>query len=203
MSVDRLDCMTVRALRCRIRHHGGMRSSSSTPDVPRLIQVARKRAGLTQRQLADVAGTSQAAVARYERGVVVPDVRTLARLVEGCGFRLVLDMSEPSGRTGRESAVRRPPAIPDDLDDPSIEKASGVVELPLHVQWSGRRRYDLSDPADRARVYELVLREGDEDDVRRFVRVDALVELWDDLMLPTHVRDGWQQWLDAHRIPQC
>lgn len=176
-----------------------MRSPSSTPEVPQLIQVARKRAGLTQRQLAEVAGTSQAAVARYERGVVVPDVRTLARLVEGCGFRLVLAIGEPLGRSGQESAMWRPPAIPDDLDDPSTEKASGVVELPLHVQWSGRRRYDLADPADRTRVYELVLREGDEDDVRRFVRVDALVELWDDLLLPTHIRDAWQEWLDGQQ----
>lgn len=159
---------------------------------------------MTQRRLAEVAGTSQAAVARYERGTVVPDVRTLARLVEGCGFRLVLGVeAERPGRTGRESAVRRPPAIPGDLDDVSIDKAAGVVELPLHVQWSGRRSYDLSDRADRARVYELVLREGTEDDVRRFVRLDELVELWDDLLLPAHVRAAWEQWLADRRVVPC
>lgn len=39
--------------------------------------------------------------------------------------------AEQTGRTGQESAVARPAAIPDDLDDPLIEKAVGVVELPL------------------------------------------------------------------------
>lgn len=142
---------------------------------------------------------NEAAVARYERGTIVPDVRTLARLVEGCGFRLVLGVAERTGRTGDETAIWRPPAIPHDLADPSVEKADGVVELPLHVQWSGRRSYDLSDRADRSRAYELVLWEGTEDDVRRFVRLDALEELWDDLLLPAHVRTDWDRWLAAHR----
>lgn len=30
----------------------------------------------------------------------------------------------------------RPVSIPDDVDDPAIEKAKGIVELPLHVRWS-------------------------------------------------------------------
>lgn len=180
-----------------------MRSPSSTPAVPELIRGARAEAGLTQRQLAEAAGTSQAAVARYERGTIVPDVRTLARLVEGCGSRLVLGVAERTGRTGDETAIRRPPAIPDDLADPSVEKADGVVELPLHVQWSGRRSYDLSDRADRSRVYELVLREGTEDDVRRFVRLEVLEELWDDLLLPAHVRAGWDRWLAARRTSRA
>lgn len=88
----------------------------------------------------------------------------------------------------------RRPAIPDDLDDASIVQAAGVVELPLPVQWSGRRSYDLTDRSDRARVYEVVLREGTEDDVRSFVRLDQLEELWDELLLPAHVRAAWERW---------
>lgn len=136
----------------------------------------------------------------------MPDVRTLARLLEACGFRLVIDL-EPvrrPGRTGRESAVARPPAIPDDLDDSATDKASGVVELPLRVQWSGpRRTYDLDDRADRKRVYELVLREGTEDDVRRFVRRTDLEDLWDDLVLPENVRSAWETWLSRRRTRRC
>lgn len=144
-------------------------------------------------------------MARYERGVVVPDVRTLARLLEACGFRLVLD-AEPvgRGRSGHESAVRRPPAIPDDADDPSVEKASGLVELPLRVQWSGpRRSFDLDDRNDRRRVYELVLREGTEDDVRRFIRLADLEDLWDELVLPDHVRAAWESWVNQQRARRC
>ena len=47
---------------------------------------------MTQRQLAELAGTSQAAIARYERGRVVPDLVTLMRLVRACGFDLRLDL---------------------------------------------------------------------------------------------------------------
>ena len=52
-------------------------------------------------------------------------------------------------------------AIPDDVDAPSLVKASGMVELPVRVRWSGPpRQYDLADRNDRARVYEQVLSEG-------------------------------------------
>jgi len=184
-------------------------ASTTAAEVGRLLAAARATAGLTQRQLAEAAGTSQAAIARYEAGTVVPDVRTLARLLEACGFQLVLDAAplatrRRSGRTGRETAVARPPAIPADLDDPKIEKASGVVELPARIQWSGpRRTYDLTKRDDRRRVYELVLREGTEADVRRFVRGEDLDDLWDELLLPAHVRRAWQDWLDRRRGQGC
>jgi hypothetical protein len=91
-------------------------------------------------------------------------------------------------------------AIPDDIDAPGVEKASGVVTLPLRVQWSGRpRRYDLSDRRQRALVYELVLTEGTGDDVRSFIDVDELVRLWNDLVLPAHVRRAWSEWLASRR----
>lgn len=91
-------------------------------------------------------------------------------------------------------------AIPDDVDAPGVDKASGVVNLPLHVQWSGRPRYyDLADRRQRALVYELVLTEGTDDDVRSFIDVDELVRLWGDLVLPEHVRLAWSQWLATRR----
>lgn len=94
----------------------------------------------------------------------------------------------------------RPVAIPDDVDDPSIEKASGVVELPLHVRWSyPRRTYDLDEPRQLRRVYEQVLREGNDDDVRRFIDVDTLVANWDQLVLPPRVRRAWADWLARRR----
>lgn len=44
-----------------------------------------------------------------------------------------------------------------------MPKAAGEVELPFHIRWSGPSiSYDLNDRADRARVYEQVLREGTE-----------------------------------------
>lgn len=97
-------------------------------------------------------------------------------------------------------AIAQAPAVPDDLDTTHVEKASGMVELPLHIRWSGPpRSYDLADRQQRARVYEQVLREGNEDDVRRFVRVDDLIDLWDELVLPRHVCRAWAEWLERHR----
>jgi uncharacterized protein len=42
-------------------------------------------AGLSQRDLARRAGTSQPAIARYERGVATPSWETLQRLAAACG----------------------------------------------------------------------------------------------------------------------
>lgn len=68
-------------------------------DVGAVIRRARKDAGLTQDELAERAGTSQPALARYETGVVLPTLPTLERLLLGCGLRLQLDTvraGEPS-----------------------------------------------------------------------------------------------------------
>lgn len=101
-------------------------------------------------------------------------------------------------RTSRAAA--QTPAIPDDLDSSAVEKATGIVELPLHIRWSGPpRRYDMADRRDRARVYEQVLREGTEDDVRRYIVVNDLIDLWDDLVLPRAVSQAWAAWLLEHR----
>ncbi len=149
---------------------------------------------MSQRELARAGETSQAAVARYETGRVLPDLRTLDRLLGVCGQRLTVD-AVPTRRTGWESATTRPVAIPDDIADCDATKALGVVELPPHIRWSGSSRtYDLDNRRDRARVYEQVLREGIEDDIRHFVRLDELVDLWDELVLPDHVRAAWDRW---------
>lgn len=96
----------------------------------------------------------------------------------------------------------RPVAAPDDADDPNIEKACGNVVLPLHVRWSGPPKvYDLGQRSDRARVYEQVLREGNDDDVRRYIDVDELCLLWDELVLPDYVRRAWTRWFRRHDRP--
>lgn len=63
-------------------------------DPARLIALARLHARLTQAELASRAGTSQAAVARYESGTTSPSVRTLDRLLHAAGKRLVLTTAD-------------------------------------------------------------------------------------------------------------
>jgi hypothetical protein len=114
-------------------------------------------------------------------------------------------MNRPARTRGATvGPATRPVAIPDDIDAPGLHKASGLVELPLHVRWSGPGRvFDLADRADRARVYEIVLAEGTLDDVRRYVELEQLVDLWPELVLPRHVRRAWAAWLARGiRVPR-
>lgn len=50
-----------------------------------LIKLARRDAGLSQRELARAAGTSQGAIAAYESGQRSPTLETLARIVRAAG----------------------------------------------------------------------------------------------------------------------
>ena len=54
----------------------------------RLLKTARRRAGMSQRDLAEAAGVPQPAVARIESGRVQPRVDTLDRLLKACGWDL-------------------------------------------------------------------------------------------------------------------
>lgn len=57
-------------------------------EVGIVLTEARRRSGLTIRQLARRAGTSHSAVAAYESGARSPNTATLARLVRACGFEV-------------------------------------------------------------------------------------------------------------------
>lgn len=58
----------------------------------RLLRAARQRAGLTQRELARCAGTSQSVVARIEQDRTDPGTATLARLLAAAGFELSAEL---------------------------------------------------------------------------------------------------------------
>jgi transcriptional regulator with XRE-family HTH domain len=58
-----------------------------------LIREARLRAGLTQRELATRAKTSQPAVARWESGDVVPSFERLRELIRACGLELTFGLA--------------------------------------------------------------------------------------------------------------
>lgn len=55
-----------------------------------LLVEARKRAGLTQRELAERARTTQSSIARWESGRSEPSFANVVRLLRLCGF--VLDV---------------------------------------------------------------------------------------------------------------
>ena len=92
----------------------------------------------------------------------------------------------------RGFADRRPVAVPESwavLQGPS----RGPVSLPADLGWTGRRDYDLDDPADARVLYERVL----VDAVTAAVLVevlngDLLKAQWPQLFLPHGVRAAWE-----------
>jgi hypothetical protein len=88
----------------------------------------------------------------------------------------------------------------DDLHGP----LDGEVQLPLRAYWTGPDpeavTWDLARESRRARLYEILLREGTLDDIRALVNGRELVRLWDRLWLPTHLRRAWQPLIDAARL---
>jgi transcriptional regulator with XRE-family HTH domain len=155
-----------------------------------LLVGARQAAGLSQASLAKLAGTSRPTLSAYEHGRKSPTLETAARIVGEAGFELSLtpqiDFHEAAVDRGR------PILVPNRLPRLPLEDAFAVVELPLHLNWSDRgRRFDLRDRRQRARVYELVLREGRPLEVLTYLDGALLIDLWNELVLPVAVRAAW------------
>jgi transcriptional regulator with XRE-family HTH domain len=156
-----------------------------------LVERARRLAGLSRSELARMAGASRPTLAAYAAGTKSPNLATAERIVQAAGFDLDL-VPRP---VFREVAVGRGRAIyvPAVLGRLPVDRALGRVRLPLHLNWSQPgREFDLADRRQRARVYEIVLREGTGQDISDFVDGVLLVDLWPDLVLPAPVRRAWQ-----------
>jgi DNA-binding XRE family transcriptional regulator len=57
-----------------------------------LLFQARNELGLTQKELSQLVGTAQATLSRIENGLQDPSLGTLLRILDRCGFRLVVDL---------------------------------------------------------------------------------------------------------------
>ncbi|HJU75281.1 MAG TPA: helix-turn-helix domain-containing protein [Gemmatimonadaceae bacterium] len=75
--------------------------------VARLLIQARRSAGMSQRELAARAKTTQAAVARIERGQTSPTLNTLARLINAAGFDLHIELAAPQQTDAIIEAYKR------------------------------------------------------------------------------------------------
>lgn len=90
---------------------------SYVQEAAALLQLARLKAGLSQRELAERAGVPATMVSAYERGKRQPTLPTLLRLLKAAGFemRMHLEPYDPhddvladleTRRTARERARR-------------------------------------------------------------------------------------------------
>ncbi len=68
-----------------------------------LVRQARKRADLSQVDLAARAGVTQSVISAYESGQRQPSIPALARLVDAAGFELTLGLRRPPCRQRRLS----------------------------------------------------------------------------------------------------
>ena len=69
-----------------------------------VIRRARRRAGISQAELARRLATKQPVVARWESGARTPSLETVARAVEACG--LALDVAIVERDEGEEALLR-------------------------------------------------------------------------------------------------
>ncbi len=116
----------------------------------------------------------------------IPSIGSLSAAGYELDARPRVEFVGVAGARGR--AVFVPTALP----RLPVGQALATVELPLTLNWSQPgRMFRLADRGDRARVYELVLREGAPADVIRYIDGVLLVDLWDELVLPRAVRAAW------------
>jgi transcriptional regulator with XRE-family HTH domain len=163
-----------------------------------LLCTVREAAGLSKAALAERAGTSRPTLSAYEHGRVSPTVNTFERILAAAGYRLtaipIVDWHEVDLGRGRSAAV------PDRLPDLPTDQALRRMDLPLHLEWSRpQRTIDLADRRERARIYEVVLREGRPADIESIVDGALLADQWDEIVLPRRIRAAWQPLIDAIR----
>ena len=93
-----------------------------------LLRDARRRSGLSQRQLAARSGVPQSSIARLESGRAEPRFGLLQRLLEACGARL---SSEPiAGRGVDRTAIREMLALsPGERLALAVEEARNLAAL--------------------------------------------------------------------------
>lgn len=161
-----------------------------------LLIRARREARLSQTELAARAGTSRPTLSAYEHGRTSPTLQTAARLLAAAGQELV---AVPQVKFVEHRLSRgRTALVPTSLPRLPLRQAFATITLPLHLNWSQPNRiFELSDRARRARVYEIVLREGTPKDVLTYVDGALLVDLWNSLVLPVALRAAWSDVVDS------
>jgi transcriptional regulator with XRE-family HTH domain len=148
-----------------------------------LLERVRQEAGLSQEELATRAGTLLPA---YERGRKSPTLATVSRLLETAGHELTAEPRVPL-------ACRRPIFVADRLWRLPVDEAfADVILAPARQPVTPGPCLPLGNRRQRARCYEIVLREGMPADLCRFIDGALLVDLWPDLVIPGEGRRAWQ-----------
>jgi len=99
-----------------------------------LVREARKRARLTQRELAARAGTTQSAIARLESGRTRPAFDEVLRLVRLCGMDLDVMLVQPD-----ESDLAQARALRGLTPSERVDRAQHVARQLQRIREAGQR----------------------------------------------------------------
>ena len=125
----------------------------------------------------------------------VPDPLTVLQRGEtaGCFTGSARLLGYASGMAGRTYAENRPYLLPDTLGE-LAGPVTGVIQLPLRLDWSDHMVFHLEEPAERNLMYERVIREATRaEDLRSYLNESVLRQEWSLLFLPRSVRQNWEQ----------
>ncbi len=165
-----------------------------------LLEEVRLRSGLTQTEVATQAGTSRTTLSAYEHGRKSPTLTTVERVLDSIGYKLSFEARVAF--TERIPRRGRPVFVPDRLWRLTISDAFATIALPSELNWSTPgMTFDLADRRQRARCYEVVIREGMPADILRYVDGALLIDLWSEIVLPRQTRAAWQPILDGSTTP--
>ena len=123
------------------------------------MRLLRRRAGVTQSRLAELAGTSQPTIAAYESGSKVPNLRTLRRLARAVGLEARLQFVPAMTREDRRSLALHEVIAQRLRDDPDavVRRARKTLGLmmerhpgaaPLFTEWDAILNCPASEIAE-------------------------------------------------------
>lgn len=164
-----------------------------------LIERARRARGLTQVELAARAGTSQATLSAYERGLKSPTLKVTNRILAAAGHELAL-------RTYVDWVEHRASgmddfSVPDKLWSVAPPMCFATITMmPDLIDNSGKSEWNLLDRADRIGAYEQLIRYGLPHQMIRWIDGGLLVDTWAELKLPDPVRVAWEPAIRAATV---
>lgn len=171
-----------------------MRSLDTPGAVADAVRDGRRAMHLTQVQLAERAGVGRKFVVELEAGHPRAELSKVLDVLRALDIQ-PMAASEPAPALSERRpsyADRKPYAIADDLDS-LAGPVAGIVELPVTLDWSPKKRYDVTDVDDRHRLYETVLSEAlKPGDLQTYLNKEFLIEAWPHLLVPRRVKGLWE-----------
>jgi hypothetical protein len=126
----------------------------------------------------------------YERGLKCPNLAVAERIMEAAGYRL--DLVTQVHFEHHIARGVRPLWVPERLWRGKLPECFAKVYLDDQATFEGIRKFDLRRRRQRRRLYELLLRKGQPDELMDWIDGALLVDLWEDLTIPAVIREAWQ-----------